>query len=215
MRASAARCILSRAKTDRCPSPGWKDTVRLRAHTLTDTHTHTALFILLLSPPVCSLLSRSQTGGDVCSLRHCHLLFFSHPHLYLLPFSLSFHSSAFLFYLLFAIYHLKCCCPQNNATNRLHWVDCGFCVSVGGRSPGMNMSGALCQRGCMSNCLNANDHIWMHCYLAFLSASFSSVIHPSGKDSFSKLFQPLNGCWRYVKEKETWNGERKGEETEV
>lgn len=32
--------------------------------------------VLLPSPPACSSLSGSQTGGDVRSLGHCHLLFF-------------------------------------------------------------------------------------------------------------------------------------------
>lgn len=60
-------------------------------HTQKNTHTHThahalsALLVPFYSPPVCSLLSESQTGGDVCSLRHCHLLFFSPPHSCLLP----------------------------------------------------------------------------------------------------------------------------------
>lgn len=34
---------------------------------------------------------------------------------------------------------------------------------------------ALCQRGCTRDCVNANDHIWRHCYLAFISAPFFSL----------------------------------------
>lgn len=87
------------------------------------------------------------------------------------------------------------------------WSGLHICESVCGESPGMNMTRALCQRGCSSNCSNANDHIWMHCYLAFLSHSFSSsVAHPVGRDSFSKLFQPLNSCWRSVKERQAGKG---------
>lgn len=70
------------SQLERCCTPA---RIHKKIHTHTHAHALSALLVPFYSPPVCSLLSESQTGGDVCSLRHCHLLFFSPPHSCLLP----------------------------------------------------------------------------------------------------------------------------------
>ena len=69
-------------------------------------------------------------------------------------------------------------------------MDCT--VSVSGRAPGMNVTRALCQGASTSDCLNANDHIQRHCYLAFLSASYFPLCHSS---NWQRFFQQITSAF--------------------
>lgn len=87
-RTAAAQHSLNQMETDANLSAGKMPQLCTHTHTKRRRSlTHCALLVLLLSPPVCSLLSESQTGGDVCSLRLCH-----HPPLHPAPLPFPFFS---------------------------------------------------------------------------------------------------------------------------
>lgn len=195
------------SQLERCCTPA---RIHKKIHTHTHMHTHSVLCsspsILHLSAPCCQ-----RARQEVMFVPSGTVIFSFSPLLTHVSFLLLFSPL-----LSFPLHFCVAFTVKKNATGLEIqpvrdrsglWSGLYICESVCGESPGMNMTRALCQRGYSSNCLNANDHIWMHCYLAFLSHSYSSsVAHPAGRDSFSKLFQPLNGCWRSVKERQVGKG---------
>lgn len=107
---------------------------------------------------------------------------------------LSLHLLPFLFLfisLLRGICHLKCCCPRINAMDRLHQVD--LCVCWWQDSRYEYVRGFVPERvheqlsECKCPYMDALLFGFSFCLLFF------SVIHPTGKDPLSKLFQLLCG----------------------